>query len=59
MQLLGFADASSLPLYLNLKSADYVMPVPLKAHPSGLWNSGGMDATTAAQCVRCCMCALP
>jgi hypothetical protein len=54
MQLLGFTDVKTLPLFLNLKSADYVLPVPMKAHPSGLWNSGGEDPTTAARCVRCC-----
>ena len=52
MQLLGFTHASALPLYLNLRSADYVLPVPMKAHPSGLWNSGGEDPTNAARRVR-------
>lgn len=54
MQLLGFTAASDLPIYLNLKTADYVLPAPTKSHPSGLWKSGGTDATTAARCeLRC------
>ena len=50
MQLLGFTDAKTLPLYLNLRSADFVLPIPMKGHPSGLWGSGGTDPTTAARC---------
>ena len=50
MQLLGFTDAKTLPLHLNLGSADYVLPMPMKGHPSGLWSSGGTDPTTAARC---------
>lgn len=48
MQLLGFTPAKTLPLYLNLKSADYVLPAPMRGHPSGLWDRGP-DATTAAR----------
>ena len=54
MQLLGFTDAKTLPLHLNLRSADYVLPIPMKNHPSGLWSSGGTDPTTAARCEQCC-----
>ena len=58
MQLLGFTDASTLPLYLNLRTADYVLPMPMKGHPSELWKSGGTDATTAARCGPRCVRAL-
>ncbi len=64
MQLLGFTPAKNLPPTLFLKSADYVLPVPRKTHPSGNWASGGTDAETAARCAaraaaaqRCGCCA--
>ena len=52
MQLLGFTAAAKLPPYLNIGSADYVLPTPPKTHSSGLWGSGGTDVNTAARCVR-------
>ncbi len=50
MQLLGFTPAEKLPQTLFLKSADFVLPVPRKTHPSGMWASGGTDAENAARC---------
>ena len=49
MQLLGFAAAAEVPPTLHMKTAEYVLPVPPKTHPSGLWASGGLKPALAAR----------